>query len=86
MKYRIVKTEGCVAFGLKINDKDINDFTEKEKEEFIDYLLATVKEHIRNNHASIESLIGILQYDDFETDSHVCDQCGDSVSKTIWEI
>jgi len=86
VKYKIVISEGCTAFWTKINDKLIEDLSKEEHEEFIDYLLKKLKEGIYDNTISLDSVIKNFQYSDWEHDSRSCDQCGDTVDKTIWKI
>jgi hypothetical protein len=85
-KYKIVISEGCTSFYTTVNDKDISDLTPKEYNEFLDYLCVNLKRQIKNNTVSIQSLIGIFQYDDYIFDKETCEQCGDTNSKTVWKI
>lgn len=91
-KYNIVIGEGCTAFYTEINGKTIGGeyeptrMTDEEVDEFIDYLLNKVKEGIKEHTICIDDLIKIFQYDDWECDKYPCDQCGDSASRTIWNI
>jgi hypothetical protein len=82
----IVISEGCTAFYTLVDNKNINDMTSEERNAFIDTLLAKLKTEILENTVSIDSVIKCFNYDDYEYDGNVCDQCGDTVSKTIWNI
>jgi hypothetical protein len=82
----IVISEGCTAFYTLVDDKDINDMKPEERNVFIDTLLAKLKAGILENAVSIDSVIKCFNYDDYEHDANVCDQCGDTVSRTIWNI
>jgi len=90
MKYEVVKSEGCLAFGLTVNGKDWsgdyepNLMSESEKEEFVDYLLQEFKRQLKDNTVSIDELVGVFQYDSWEQEPGYCETCGDSVSTTTW--
>ena len=83
MKFEI--TQGCTAYNFSIDGKRYTDMTVEEKEKVIDYALAKAKEHILNNHMAFEGIMEHFQYDSYEI-GPACDQCGDSVSKTIINI
>ena len=85
-KYKVVISEGCINFNTIVNDKDINDFTKEELNEFYDYVLKAIKEGLERNEVNFDSVIGCLQYDDFQSDNSACEQCGDTTSHTIWRI
>ena len=91
-KYNIIISEGCTAFYTEVNGKTIGGeheptrMTDDEIDEFIDYLLVKVKEGIKNQEISIDSLIRAFQYDDWESDDEPCEQCFDTVHRTIWNI
>ncbi len=86
MKYRIQITEGCTAFDTTINDKSEIDLTPEEREEFLNYLMEQLKAGIKDGTVSLDSVIKNFQYSDWGGDSAGCNQCGDSVSWTTWEI
>jgi hypothetical protein len=83
---KIVISEGCTAYYTLVDDKYVNDMTPEERSTFIDSLLAKLKTGILENAVSIDSVIKCFNYDDYEHDSNVCDQCGDTVSRTIYNI
>lgn len=85
-KYRIVISEGCTAFWTTVNDKMVRDLSKEEFETFLDYILAKIKEGVVNNEASIDTVIRCLRETENEYDSESCEQCGDNVSRSIWEI
>lgn len=91
-KYNIVIGEGCTAFYTEVNGKTIGGeyeptrMTDEEVDEFVDYLLEKVKEGIKENTICIDDLIRIFQYDEWETDEGYCETCGDSTSRTIWNL
>jgi formamidopyrimidine-DNA glycosylase len=85
-KYKIEIVEGCTAFATIINDVNTVDISTEEQEKIADYLIDQLKESYRNGEITLESLIQNFQYDDYEHDDHVCEQCGDTVSTTIYNI
>lgn len=85
-KHKIEITEGCTAFGTSINDRNIIDIPKEEIEEIIDYLLAQVKESYNRSEILLEDIVNLFQYDDWERDQEPCEQCGDTVSTTTWNI
>lgn len=86
MKYKIVIGEGCTAFYTKINDKRVEDLSKEEFGEFLDYMCQKLKLGIGDSTVSLDSFIRCFQYSDYESDEGYCEQCGDSTSRTIWEI
>lgn len=86
MKYKIQISEGCTSYYTKINDNYYEDMSETEKLEFIQYLSHKLIHGLINNEISINSVIGVFQYDEYNYDSKSCDQCGDTVSVTTWNI
>jgi hypothetical protein len=85
-KYKIEETTGCTAFNFSINDKTISDYTKEELNEILDYLFVKVKEGIEDNTILFQDVVQLFQADDWERDPNVCEQCGDTVSTTTWNI
>lgn len=85
-KYKFEQVEGCTAFNFLVNGETLSDLPEEKQEEILDYLLAKFKEEFKQKSVSISNLVELFQYDDYEHDDHVCDQCGDTVSTTTWNI
>lgn len=85
-KYKIVETTGCTAFSFTINDKEIADIPEQEQEEILNYLFEQIKERIKENNIQLDDVIHLFHYDDYEYDNEPCEQCGDTVSTTTWNI
>lgn len=90
---KIIISEGCLAFYTTVDGKMLygEDFqkdvmSEQERGELIDYLLVKVKENVKQGSIAINSLIELFQYDNYESGDEPCDQCGDTVSKTYYEI
>ena len=85
-KYKIEIVEGCTAFDTRVNNKSLTEIPDSEKQEILDYLLCQVKEAYNRNEISFDYIVQLFQPDDWEHDPYICDQCGDSVSTTIWNI
>lgn len=85
-KYKFVETTGCTAFGFSVNNQSISDLPEQEYNEMLDYLLVKIKEGIKEQTILLENVVQIFQYDDYEHDNYICEQCGDSVTTTTWNI
>jgi hypothetical protein len=82
----IVISQGCTAFYTLVDGVDINDMKPEELNIFIDTLLTKLKTQILENTVNLNSVIECFQYDEYNQDEHSCDQCGDSVSRTTWNI
>jgi hypothetical protein len=85
-KYKIEIIEGCTAFDTAINGVSVLDIPENEKEEVVNYLIDQLKESYKRGEITLESLIQNFQYDDYECDGNKCGSCGDTVSRTIFNI
>ncbi len=83
---KIIITDGCVAGDTTIDGFSIGEFDKKQFEDFLDKVLAKVREDVMEHAIAINSVIELMQYDNYESDEEPCDQCGDSVSTTTWEI
>lgn len=92
MKYTIVISEGCRAFYTEINGKNWSGeyeptlMTEKEKDDFIDYLLLKLKEGVKEGCIDIDTLVKHFEEDSIEHDDYVCEDCGDTVTRYIWKL
>ena len=64
----------------------IVDIPENEKEEIVNYLIDQLKEAYKRGEVTLESLIQNFQYDEYERDDYECEQCGDTVSTTTYNI
>lgn len=92
-KYVIEYNEqSCYNWGFSINgvwrSGEVEEGVKQpeEDDELLDYLLLKLKEGIKGNTCSFQSLVECFQYDDYEYDKDSCEQCGHSGSKTIWKI
>ena len=85
-KYKFLETTGCTAFDFNVNDNSFSDMTNKEYDEMLDYLFVKIKEGLSENTIQLQNVVQLFQPDDWEYDDHVCEQCGDTVSSTTWNI
>jgi hypothetical protein len=86
MKHKIVKTEGCLSFGLTIDDKNIEDIPKVELNKIVDYLCEKMKEGLDDGTVVFSDIVNVFQYSDYGSDEHSCETCGDTVHWCIWEI
>ena len=85
-KYKFEETTGCTAFNFTVNDRAFSELSDKEYSEMLDYLFLTVREGINEQTILLEQVVQLFQYDNYEYDPNICEQCGDSVSTTTWHI
>jgi hypothetical protein len=85
-KYKFVETTGCTAFDFSANDESLSELTDEERNKILDYLLLKIKEGVQEQAILLENVVQLFQYDDYEHDPNVCEQCGDTVSTTTWNI
>ena len=85
-KYKFEEVTGCTAFDFLVNGKSLSEISENDQDEILDYLFIKIKEGIKENTIQFQSVVQLFQYDDYEYDDHVCEQCGDTVSTTTWNI
>ena len=85
-KYKFEETTGCTAFNFTVNDRAFSELSDKEYSEMLDYLFLKVREGINEQTILLEQVVQLFQYDNYEYDPNICEQCGDSVSTTTWHI
>jgi hypothetical protein len=85
-KYKFIETTGCTAFNFTVNDKEISEISQQGYDEMLDYLFLKIREGINDQTTLLENVVKLFQPDDWEHDPFVCEQCGDSVSTTTWNI
>jgi hypothetical protein len=87
MPKKFILTQGCTAGNFTVDGTPVNDLSHDEQVELIAYLLKSVVEsHDGNEFHLIQKLVELHEYDSYEHDEHSCDQCGDTVNWTTWEI
>jgi len=85
-KYKFIETTGCTAFDFTVNNRSFSELSEEEYNEMLDYLFVKVKEGLSEQTILLENVVHLFQYDDYEYDPNICEQCGDTVSTTTWNI
>ena len=85
-KYEIKEITGCTAFDFTINGKSLSEFNDDERNEVLTYLFEKIKDGLNEQTILFENVVHLFQPDDWEHDDYVCEQCGDSVSTTIWRL
>ena len=85
-KYKFIETTGCTAFGFTVNDKDFSELSDQDYNDMLDYLFLKIKEGLSKNTILLHDVVQLFQYDEYEYDPMICDQCGDTVSTTTWNI
>ena len=77
--------QGCTANDTVIDGKSVSDMTSSERDMIVEELLQKAKEAIMRNEVQMIDLIEMFQYEDF-TVGPMCDQCGDNVTTTIYNL
>jgi len=85
-KYKFVETTGCTAFDFTVNGKSFSELSNQEYDEMLNYLFLKIKEGISEQTILLANVIQLFQYDDYEHDPSICEQCGDTVTTTTWNI
>lgn len=85
-KYKFIETEGCTAFDFTVNDRSVGDMSDEEYDEMLQYLFEKIKEGINEQTVRFRDIVSLFQYDEYEHDPNPCDQCGDTVTTTTWNI
>jgi len=85
-KYKFVEIEGCTAFDFTINGISLIDISKEKQLEVLDYLYEQFKIQLEEGSVQFQDFVKIFQYSDYDFDEHNCEQCGDRVSWTTWEI
>lgn len=86
MKFKFEKIEGCTAFNFLVNGDSFYDLSEDKQKEIVDYLFERLKEAYINKEVDIQGLCENFSPTDYEYEKDPCDQCGDNVSTTTWEL
>ena len=86
MTYNISKTEGSTAFDFSVNGKSVSEFSNEEHSQLVDHLLLKIKEEIGEQTILLEDVVRLFQPDDWKSDSNQCEQCGDYIQTTTWNV
>jgi uncharacterized protein with PIN domain len=86
MKHKFVKTEGCVAYDFTVDGESVADIPREKEYAIFDYLIERIREQFDNREIQLLDVVEMFDYDDYKYEKERCDQCGDSVSWTTWEI
>ena len=84
-KYEITESLGCIKFDMTVNGKQLNDLSENEIKEIVDYLLPKIKEGFKNKEIDLSSIMGVVPSAD-EYTKGPCGHCGDLTDMAIWRI
>jgi hypothetical protein len=85
-KYKFLETTGCTAFDFSVNGRQFSDMSDQEYNEMLEYIFVEIRKGLKTNTILLQDVIGLFQPDDQKYDSEPCDQCGDTVSSTTWNI
>ena len=69
-----------------VDGKDLFEMDKTETDNFLQYLLIKVQDHISEGSLFVTDLIKLFQYNEVDFDSESCDQCGHTSSTTTWEV
>lgn len=83
---KIVETSGCTAAGLEVDGYDFYSLKKEIQKEIINSILLKLKDAVNEGEIHITNVINLFSYEDFECDDEPCDQCGDTVTTTTWNI
>jgi hypothetical protein len=86
MKHKFIKTEGCTAYGFTVDGESVADIPREKEYAIFDYLIERIRERFDNREIQLLDVVEMFEYNDYKYEKNPCDQCGDSVSWTTWEI
>ena len=85
MVYKSLKlewTEGCICYGLDVDEEPFNDLDEAKKREVFDRMVEAILKDYDIQNITIDLL---RQYGEYKHIGH-CDECGDNISSFTLEI
>ena len=82
---KIVKMYGCTAASFTVDGIPYDDLTPAQVQKLEDAIFAAIRKEIADGSASHYDLIDSVYSDDV-THSESCEQCGDSVCTTVWNL
>jgi len=65
-----------------VDGKDLREMNKTETDNFLQYLLIKVQDHISEGSLFVTDLIKLFQYAELD----ICEQCGHTSSNTTWEV
>lgn len=83
---KIKEFTGCTAFALTFDEISECDLTDARRLEIIDYLLSKLKEGLDDGSVILSDIMKCFTSDETGWEDSPCEQCGDTVSWTVWEI
>lgn len=83
---KILKSEGCTAFYTMIDGVELSDLSAAEQDKIVDVLFGQIKIGLKDGTVLFNNLLEVLQPDESEYEEVSCDQCGDSISRKIWNF
>lgn len=82
----VVITTGCTAGGIMFDGVQWGDLTPDAQKLYYDRLCVKLWEAMQRGESQINDLVECFQYDDYQSDEHPCDQCGDTVITTTYKL
>jgi hypothetical protein len=82
---KIVKRYGCTAASFTVDGIPYDDLTSEQVQKLEDAIFAAIRKEIADGSSSHYDLIDSV-YSNEVTHSESCEQCGDSVCTTKWDI
>jgi hypothetical protein len=82
----IKELSGCTVSGITVNGKDWMDLTAEERGQAVFGVLKKIAESYDTNEITFSSILGLLDPDKVEYDDDPCDQCGDTVAISTWNV
>ena len=79
---KLTYTEGCMAYNLDIDNKEIEDFTLQEQKDILKSLI----DKYGNNSSIQDMIIDFLELNGIPKFIGHCDDCGDNVYEYTLEI
>ena len=83
---KIIEHSTCMGESWTIDGKDLREMDKTETDNFVQYLLIKMQDHINDGSLFVTDLIRLFQYSELDFDSESCDQCGHTTSTTTWEV
>lgn len=87
MTYEIKVVEGCTAFGVFVNGEGYHHgMTDRMRDLFIVDALLEIRRRLFNGKIEITDLLALLHEANYERSREPCEQCGDYVTETTYQI